>query len=172
MAVAAAIGLIWRIKVAHAVAAACAPAGAMFTAVALGTGMIWGMPTWGTYWAWEPRVVFQLVMLLFFLGYIALRGAIDDPSRADRSSAVLAIVGIVNVPIIHYSVEWWNTLHQPASIMKLDKPSMPFEMLWPVLVMALGFTCYFFVIMLTRSRAEVLRRERGGSWVRELPELR
>lgn len=168
MAIAAAIGLIWRIKVAHAVAAACAPAGATFTAVALATGMIWGQPTWGTYWAWEPRVVFQLVMLLFFLGYLGLRGAIDDPVRADRASAVLAIVGIVNVPIIHYSVVWWNTLHQPPSIMRLDKPAMPWEMLWPLLVMFLGYTCYFFAIMLTRARAEVLRRERGGSWVREM----
>ena len=110
-------------------------------------------------------------MLLFFLGYLGLRGAIDDPTRADRASAVLAIVGIVNVPIIHYSVEWWNTLHQPASIMKFDKPSMPIEMLWPLLVMVLGITCYFFAIMLTRSRAEVLRRDRGGSWVRDLPEM-
>jgi heme exporter protein C len=168
MAIAAAVGLIWRIKVAHAVAAACAPAGALFTATALITGMIWGQPTWGTWWAWEPRIIFQTLLLFFFLGYLALRSAIDDQSRADRSSAVLAIVGVVNVPIIHYSVIWWNSLHQPPTLMRFDKPAMPMSMLWPLLVMILAYTCYFFAVMLWRARAEVLRRDRGGSWVREL----
>jgi len=167
MAFAAAIGLIWRIKVAHAVAAACAPAGASFTVVSLVTGMIWGQPTWGTYWAWDPRIVSQLFVLFFFLGYIGLRSAIEDPDRADRTSAVLAIVGIVNVPIVRYSVTWWNSLHQAPSVMRADGPTMPWVMLWPLLLMFLAYTLYFFSIMLTRARAEVLRRDRGSSWVRE-----
>jgi heme exporter protein C len=168
MATAAAIGLIWRIKVAHAVAAAIAPAGAAFAAVSLLTGMLWGQPMWGTYWAWDPRVVFELVLLFFFLGYIALRSAIDDLARADRTSAVLAIVGVVNVPIVHYSVIWWNSLHQAPSVLRTDGPSMPIQMLAPLLVSFLGFTLYFFAVMLTRARAEVLRRERGGDWIREV----
>lgn len=167
MATAAAVGLIWRIKVAHAVAVACAPAGAGFTAVSLATGMIWGQPTWGTWWAWDPRIVSQLFLLFFFLGYIGLRGAIEDTDRADRASAVLAIVGVVNVPIVKYSVSWWNSLHQAPSVMRSDGPAMPGSMLWPLLLAALGYTFYFGWIMLTRARAEVLRRDRGGSWVRE-----
>ena len=167
MAVSAAIGLIWRIKVAHAVAAAIAPAGAAFTAVSLLTGMLWGQPMWGTYWAWDPRIVFELVLLFFFLGYIALRSAIDDLTRADRTSAVLAIVGVVNVPIVHYSVIWWNSLHQAPSVLRTDGPSMPIQMLAPLLVCFLGFTFYFVAVMLVRARAEVLHRERGGDWIRE-----
>jgi heme exporter protein C len=165
MAIAAAVGLIWRIKIAHAVATACAPAGAGFTAVSLVTGMIWGQPTWGTYWAWDPRIVSQLFVLFFFLGYIALRGAIDDRDRADRASAVLAIVGVINVPIVHYSVEWWNSLHQGPTLMK--KGAIPMSMAWPLLVMLGAYTFYFLAIMLMRARAEVLRRERGGAWLRE-----
>ncbi len=122
MAIAAAIGLIWRIKVAHAVAAAIAPAGATLTAVSLLTGMLWGQPMWGTYWAWDPRIVFELILLFFFLGYIALRSAIDDLSRADRTSAVLAIVGVVNVPIVHFSVIWWNSLHQARQRPAHERP--------------------------------------------------
>ena len=167
MAVSAAIGLIWRMKVAHAVAVACAPAGAGFTVVSLATGMIWGQPTWGTWWAWDPRIVSQLFLLFFFLGYLGLRGAIEDNDRADRASAILAIVGVVNVPIVRYSVDWWNSLHQAPSVMRADGPTMPPSMLWPLLLMTLGYTLYFFWIMLTRARAEVLRRDRGGQWVRE-----
>jgi heme exporter protein C len=160
-------GLVWRIKVAHAVAVACAPAGAAFTVVSLATGMIWGQPTWGTWWAWDPRIVSQLFLLFFFLGYIGLRSAIDDVDRADRASAVLAIVGVVNVPIVRYSVDWWNSLHQAPSVMRADGPTMPGSMLWPLLLMALAYTFYFAWIMLTRARAEVLRRDRGSHWVRE-----
>lgn len=167
MAIAAAVGLIWRIKISHAVAAACAPAGAGFTAVSLATGMIWGKPTWGAYWAWDPRIVSQLFVLFFFLGYIALRGAIDDRDRADRASAVLAIVGVINVPIVHYSVDWWNSLHQGPTLMKSGGPAMPMSMVWPLLVMLGAYTFYFIAIMLMRARAEVLRRERGGAWLRE-----
>ncbi len=167
MALAAAVGLIWRIKVAHAVAAACAPAGASFTVVSLVTGMIWGEPTWGTWWTWDPRLVSQLFVLFFFLGYIALRGAIEDRDRADRTSAVLAIVGVVNVPIVHYSVEWWNSLHQAPTLLRADGPAMPGSMLWPLLVMIAAYTFYFLALILMRARAEVLHRERGGAWLRE-----
>lgn len=167
MALAAAVALIWRIKIAHAIAASCAPAGAGFTAVSLATGMIWGQPTWGTYWAWDPRIVSQLFVLFFFLGYIALRGAIDDRDRADRASAVLAIVGFINVPIVHFSVDWWNSLHQGPTLMRKGGPAMPMSMVWPLLVMLGAYTFYFVAIMLMRARAEVLRRERGGAWLRE-----
>ncbi|MEP7243389.1 MAG: heme ABC transporter permease CcmC, partial [Gammaproteobacteria bacterium] len=119
LAISAAVGLIWRIKVAHAAAASCAVIGATFTFAALVTGSLWGAPMWGTYWEWDPRIVSELILLFQFLGYMGLRSAIDDVQRADRVSAVLAIVGVVNVPIIHYSVEWWNSLHQTASVMKL-----------------------------------------------------
>jgi len=168
MAVAAAIGLIWRIKVSHAVAAAVAPAGAVFTALALLTGMLWGEPMWGTYWSWkDPRLVFELVLLFLFFGYLALRSAIDDQNRADRASALLAIVGIVNVPLVHYSVIWWNSLHQGPSVVREGGPTIQASMLWPLLISALGFTCYFVAVLLIRARAEVLRRERTGSWVAE-----
>jgi heme exporter protein C len=167
MGVAAAIGLVWRMKVAHAVAASCAPVGASFTAAALVTGMLWGKPMWGTYWQWDPRLTSELILLFLFLGYMGLREAFDDAQRADRASAVLAIVGLVNVPIIHYSVEWWNSLHQAPSVMKLDRPSMPASMLVPLLMMMLGFTLYFFAVLLVRLRGEVLRRERAASWVKE-----
>jgi heme exporter protein C len=168
MAIAAGVGLIWRMKVAHAVAASCAPVGAWFTVAALGTGMLWGKPMWGAYWVWDPRLTSELVLLFLYIGYMALRAAIDDTSKADRASAVLAVVGVINVPIVHKSVEWWNSLHQTASVMKFAKPSMPPDMLWPLLVMFLGFALYFGAVLLIRLRAEVLRRERGAAWVKEV----
>jgi heme exporter protein C len=167
MASAAAVGLIWRMKVAHAVAASCAGIGAWFTAVSLATGMLWGKPMWGTYWVWDPRLTAQLILFLLYLGYMGLRSGIDDLGRADRASAVLAIVGVINIPIIRYSVEWWNSIHQAPSVMKMDRPSMPFDMLAPLLMMLLGFTLYFAAVMLVRLRAEILRRERTASWIRE-----
>jgi heme exporter protein C len=167
MAVAAAVGLIWRMKVAHAVAASCAPIGASFTALALATGMLWGRPMWGTYWEWDPRLTSELLLLFLYLGYMGLRNAIDDVPRADRASAVLAIVGVVNVPIIHYSVIWWNSLHQAPSVMKFGRPTMPASMLVPLLLMLAGFTLYFVAVLLTRARGEVLRRERNAHWVLE-----
>jgi len=167
MAVSAAIGLVWRIKVAHAVAASCAPIGASFTVAALVTGMLWGRPMWGTYWEWDPRLTAELVLLFLYLGYMGLRGAIEDTQRADRTSAVLAIVGIVNIPIIKYSVEWWNSLHQAPSVTRMGKPTMPVEMLTPLLLMILGFTLLFVALLLVRVRGEVLRRERSARWIRE-----
>jgi heme exporter protein C len=168
MAVAAAVGLIWRMKVAHAAAAACAPIGAWFTVAALGTGMLWGKPMWGAYWVWDPRLTAELVLLFLYLGYMGLRTGIEDPAKADKASAVLAVVGVVNVPIIKFSVEWWNSLHQTATVMQLGKPTMNGEMLWPLLLMLLGFALYFVTVLLIRLRAELLRRERNSSWVREV----
>lgn len=167
MAAAAAVGLIWRIKVAHAVAASAAPIGASFTVAALVTGMLWGRPMWGTYWQWDPRLTSELLLLFLYLGYMGLRSAIEDPQRADRASALLAIVGVVNVPIIHYSVVWWNSLHQAPSVMKFGKPTMPPSMYVPLLIMLLGFTLFFVAVLLTRLRGEVLRRERAASWLKE-----
>jgi heme exporter protein C len=168
MAVAAAVGLIWRMKVAHAAAAACAPVGAWFTVVALGTGMLWGKPMWGAYWVWDPRLTSELVLLFLYLGYMGLRAGIEDPSKADRASAVLAVVGVVNVPIIKFSVEWWNSLHQTPTVMQLGKPKMDGDMLWPLLLMFVAFALYFIAVLLTRLRAELLRRERNASWIREV----
>jgi heme exporter protein C len=168
MALAAAVGLVWRIKLAHAVAAACAPIGASFTIVALATGSIWGKPMWGTWWVWDARLTSTLVLLFLYFGYMALRAAIDDENRADRASALLAIIGVINIPIIKYSVEWWNTLHQPATISKLGKPAMDPSMLIPLLIMWLGFTFFFFAVLMIRTRGEIIARERNKKWLRDV----
>ena len=167
MATASAVGLIWRMNVAHAVAASCASIGAWFTVVALATGSLWGRPMWGTYWAWDPRLTSELVLLFLYLGYMGLRGAIDDRARADRACAVLALVGVINLPIIHYSVDWWNSLHQGHTVLKFGKASMPASMLVPLLLLMLAFTLYFAAIMLVRARGEILRRERSARWITE-----
>jgi len=167
MGVAAAVGLIWRIKVAHAVAAACAPVGASFTAVALATGSLFGKPMWGTWWVWTPRLTSELLLLFLYMGYMGLRASFDDTQRADRASAVLAVVGIVNVPIVHYSVVWWNDLHQASSITLTGKDTMATSMLVPLLVSTLGFSLYFGAVLLVRLQGEILRRERAAAWIRE-----
>jgi heme exporter protein C len=167
MAVAGAIALIWRIKVGHAVAAASAPIGASFTLLSLVSGSLWGKPMWGTYWAWDPRVTSELILLFLYVGVMSLRQAFEDPSRGDRAAALLSIVGVVNVPIIHYSVVWWNSLHQGPTIVKLGKPSMPGSMLWPALSMLLGFMLFYGAVLCIRVRGEVLNRERQATWVRE-----
>ncbi len=168
MATAAGIGLIWRIKLAHAVAAAAAPIGASFTFLALATGSIWGKPMWGTWWAWDARLTSELILLFLFLGYMSLRAANDDTGKADRASGLLAVVGVVNVPMIHYSVEWWNSLHQGATIMKLGKPAITGDMLWPLLMMIAGFGCYFVTVLMIRTRSQVLQRERNTHWLKEV----
>lgn len=166
MAGAAGIGLIWRMKLAHAVAAGAAPLGAWFTFVALATGSIWGRPMWGTWWEWgDPRLTSELLMLFLYFGYLALRSAIDDIARADKASAVLALVGAVNIPVIHYSVTWWTSLHQGQTVME---GRMPPEMLHPLLINILGFTFVFGALLLYRVRTEVLFRERRSNWVRNL----
>jgi len=167
MAVAGAIGLIWRIKMGHAVAAASAPIGASFTLGALVTGSLWGRPMWGTYWAWDPRLTSELILLFLYVGVMALRSAFDDANRGDRAAALLAIVGVVNVPIIHFSVVWWNSLHQGATVAKFGKSEMPGSMLWPLLAMLLGFMLFYGAVLCIRLRGEVLNRERQSAWVRE-----
>jgi heme exporter protein C len=165
MAVAAGIGLIWRMKLAHAVAAASAPIGAWITFCALATGSLWGKPMWGTWWAWDARLTSELILLFLYLGYIALRSSIEDPQRADRASAVLALVGVINLPIIHYSVVWWNSLHQGSTM--FNPGAMSIQMKWPALVMLLGFMLYYGAVLFVRLRAEVIRRERNAAWLRE-----
>jgi heme exporter protein C len=167
MAVAGAIGLIWHMKMGHAVAAAAAPIGASFTVLALVTGSLWGRPMWGTYWAWDPRLTSELILLFLFAGVMSLRPAFEDSNRGDRAAALLSIVGVVNVPIIHYSVLWWNSLHQGATVAKLGQPSLPPSMLLPLLSMLLGFMCFFGAVLCMRLRGEVLNRERQATWVRE-----
>ena len=167
MAAAAAVGLVWRMNVAHAIAASSAAVGAWFTFVALATGSLWGRPMWGTYWEWDPRLTSELVLLFLYLGYMGLRSAIDDTARADRASAVLALVGVINLPIIHYSVDWWNSLHQGHTLLKFGKAWMPPSMLVPLLLMMLAFMLYFAAVLLVRARGEVLRRERNARWVIE-----
>lgn len=167
MAGAATIGLIWRVKVAEAVAAACAPVGASFTFLALATGSLWGKPMWGAWWVWDARLTSELVLLFIYLGIIALGHSIRDPRRAARACAILTLVGLVDLPIIHFSVEWWNTLHQGATVFRLDGPSIHPAMLTPLLVMATGFTFFFVTTMLMRARCEVLERERHSAWARE-----
>ena len=171
MAVSAAIGLIWRIKLAEVIAISSAPIGASFTFLALATGSLWGKPMWGTWWVWDGRLTSELILLFLYLGIIALHNAIEDKRTAARAVAILALVGVVNIPIIHYSVEWWNTLHQGPTITKLDAPSIHLSMLIPLLIMALAFKLYYLVALMLRARCEVLERERNSRWVRELPEV-
>jgi len=170
MAVAGLISLVWRMKLAEVVAISSAPIGASFTFLALVTGSLWGTPMWGTWWVWDARLTSELILLFLYLGIIALYSAIEDKRVAARAVSILALVGVVNIPIIHYSVEWWNTLHQPATITKLDKPSIDVDMLIPLLIMALGFKLYYATVVLMRARCEVLERERNSRWVKELVE--
>ena len=167
MAVAGAIALIWRIKMGYAVASASGPIGASFTVLALFTGSLWGRPMWGTYWAWDPRLTSELILLFLYVGVMSLRSAFEDPARGDRAAALLGLVGLVNVPIIHYSVQWWNSLHQGATVAKFGKPAMPGSMLWPLLSMLLGFMLFYGAVLCTRLQGEVLNRERQAKWVRE-----
>ncbi len=168
MAVACAVGLIWRMKVAFAAAVAAAPLGAAFTFLSLATGSLWGQPMWGTWWTWDPRLTSQLILLFLYLGFIALNRAFQDQRSGDRASALLAVVGVVNVPIIHFSVDWWHSLHQPATIAKFGAPSIDTAMLIPLLIMAVGFKLYFVWLLLLQLRSELLLREKRASWVADL----
>ena len=168
MAGAGAAGLIWNAKLSEILARSCAPIGAWFTFLALVTGSIWGKPMWGTWWAWDARITSELILLFLYLGFIALQASIDDPKRAARAAAILALVGVVNIPIIHFSVEWWNTLHQPASVSRIGRPRIYISMLIPLLLMAVAFTTYFVTVVLMRMRNEILERERHTTWVANL----
>tara|TARA_B110000014_G_C20031263_1_gene535531 strand:+ start:185 stop:937 length:753 start_codon:yes stop_codon:yes gene_type:complete len=169
MATSAAVGFIWRMKMAHGLAVSAAPLGASFTFLALVTGGIWGKPMWGTYWQWaDARLMSELLLLFLFLGYMVLRASFDDREKADRVSAILAVVGVVNVPIIHYSVEWWSTLHQGPTIARLDAPAITMDMLAPLLVMIVGFTVLFAWLLCKRLQGEILDREGRARWVAQL----
>jgi heme exporter protein C len=170
MAGAGIVGLVWHIKLAEMIAISSATIGASFTFLALVTGSLWGKPMWGTWWVWDARLTSELILLFLYLGVIALYNAVEDKRTAARATAILAIVGVVNIPIIHYSVEWWNTLHQGATVTKFDKPSIDISMLIPLLLMAVAFKLYYALVVLMRARCEVLERERNTQWVRELAE--
>jgi heme exporter protein C len=155
MAGASAAGLIWRHPVADLLAKAAAPVGAAFTLICLMSGSLWGKPMWGTWWVWDARLTSVLVLFFLYLGYIALVNAFDDPTRGHRAAGILALVGVVNLPIIKFSVDWWNTLHQPASVVRMDGPAIHPDMLWPLLAMAFGFKLIFATILILRVRGEI-----------------
>jgi heme exporter protein C len=174
MAVASAVALIWRHPLADLAAQAAAPLGAGFTLVCLVTGSLWGQPMWGTWWVWDARLTSVLVLFFLYLGYIALVNAFDDASRGARAGAVLALVGAVNLPIIKFSVDWWNTLHQPASVFRIGGPTIDRAMLVPLLVMAVGFTLYFATLLMLRVRTAILESRVRAARLGELetsPEL-
>ncbi|TAH47790.1 MAG: heme ABC transporter permease [Elusimicrobia bacterium] len=168
MAANAFIAVVWRIKISEILAMASAPVGAMFTAVTLLTGAIWGKPMWGTWWTWDARLTSELVLLFLYLGVIGLFSAIEDRRQAARAAGFLALIGIVNVPIVHFSVNWWNTLHQGSTVRLLGPSRIDASMLWPLLLMALATHIWFFASVLARSRSSVLEQESGKEWVREI----
>ncbi len=168
MAGAGLIVLVWRIKLAELVAIHSAPIGASFTFLALVTGSIWGKPMWGTWWVWDARLTSELILLFLYLGVIGLYNAIEDKRAAARAVSILALVGVVNIPIIHYSVEWWNTLHQGPTVTRFDKPAIATSMLIPLLLMALAFKIHYLLALLVRLRLAVLEREANSRWVAEL----
>ena len=161
----AAIGLIMNTRLSSMMAQALAPTGALMTFIALWTGAFWGRPTWGAWWVWDARLTSELILLFLYIGYMALRASIEDPRRADRASAILALVGIVNVPIIYFSVQWWNTLHQGASVSLTKSPSMATSMLTGMLVMALAFWMYSIAVSLIRVRRIIRDREANAAWL-------
>jgi heme exporter protein C len=168
MGVAGVVLLVWRMKLADMVLATAVPFGMSMTALALFTGAVWGKPTWGAWWVWDARTTSMLVLLFLYFGLYALRQAIPRRETAGRACAVLAVVGVVNIPIIKYSVDWWLTLHQGATFKLTEQPSMPAEMWLPLLVNVFGIYCFFGANLLGRLRVEILRREQGTQWVREL----
>lgn len=166
MAFWAAMGLIFNVRLAAILARALAPTGALMTFLALWTGALWGRPTWGTWWVWDARLTSELILLFLYAGFLALHAAIEDSRRADRSAALLALVGVVNVPIIYFSVTWWNTLHQGASVSLTSAPSMAMIMLTGMLIMLLAFWFYSIAVVLARARLLTLKRDQHAAWVR------
>ena len=170
MAAWAGVGLAFNTRLSGMMAAALAPTGALFAFLSLLTGSLWGKPMWGTWWVWDARLTSTLILLFFYLGFLALQSSIDDPHRADKACAVLALVGVVNVPIIYFSVNWWNTLHQGASVSLTRAPSMATPMLWGMLIMVLAFWMYAIAAALARVRNIILERERHTDWVKNAVE--
>jgi len=168
MAIAAFVALVWQIRLAEMTVAAIAPIGAVFTFIALFTGAAWGKPMWGAWWVWDARLTSELILLFVYLGIIALYNAFSDKVLAGRAASILTLVGVINLPIIHYSVVWWNTLHQGPTISKFGKPSMALEMLWPLLIMIFAFAALLGALTLMRFRNEILTRESHRPWVRQL----
>ena len=166
------LGLMFNTRVSAMMTQALAPTGAMFTFLALWTGAFWGKPMWGAWWVWDARLTSELILLFLYIGYIALHSSIDDNRRADRAGAILVLVGVINIPIIYYSVEWWNTLHQGSSVNFKQGSSMTMIMLWTMLIMALGFWAYSIATAMSRVRSIMLERERDTNWVSKLPELK
>ncbi len=155
LAASCAVTLIWRHLVADIIAKSTAPIGACFTFLALLTGSLWGKPMWGIWWVWDARLTSVLILFFLYLGYMVLYNAFDDPTRGSRAAAILAIVGVINVPIIKFSVDWWNTLHQPASVVKMAGPAIHSSMLAPLILMAVGYTSFYFWVLFVRVRAEI-----------------
>ena len=172
MAVAGAVTLIWRMKLADVFVRSVAPIGAAFTFLALFTGAVWGKPTWGAYWVWDARLTSMLILLFLYFGIIALGSAISDEKSSARAVAVLALVGVVNIPIIKYSVNWWNTLHQPATFKWTERPAMQMDMWLPLLLSVLGLYLFFTWLAFVRMQTEILHRERRTQWVRQLIQQR
>jgi heme exporter protein C len=170
MATWAGLGLIFNTRLSGMMATALAPTGALCAFLSLWTGALWGKPMWGTYWVWDARLTSELILLFLYLGFMALQAAIDDPRRADKAGAVLALVGVINVPIIYFSVKWWNTLHQGASVSLTRSPSMATTMLWGMLIMSLAIWMYTIAVALARVRCIILERERHADWVRHAVE--
>src|SRR5271155_2986412 len=159
IATASGVALVWRHPLAEIAARAAAPIGAAFTFVCLTTGSLWGRPMWGTWWVWDARLTSVLVLFFLYLGYIALVNSFDDPTRGGRAGSILALVGVVNLPIIKFSVDWWNTLHQPASVLRLGKPTIALSMLVPLLIMAAGFMLLFVTLLTLRMRTALNERQ-------------
>jgi heme exporter protein C len=155
MAISAAVALIWKHPLAHVAGKATAPVGAVFTFLALATGSLWGKPMWGTWWVWDARLTSVLILFFLYIGYMALYNAFDNHQRGAKAAAILAMVGFINVPIIKFSVDWWNTLHQPASVIRMDGPSIHPSMLWPLLFMAIGYTLFYVWVLIIRIDADV-----------------
>lgn len=172
MAIAAFVGIVWQQRLADVTVQAVAPIGAVFTFLSLFTGAVWGKPTWGTWWVWDARLTSQLILLFLYLGVIALYGAFNDKKTAGRAAGILALVGVINLPIIHYSVQWWNTLHQGATISKFSRPSMDDSMLWPLLINLLGFALLLTALSVKRMATLILSMEARRPWVVTLLEGR
>ena len=170
IAVASFTALVWKHPLALIAGKAAAPIGATFTALALITGSLWGKPMWGTWWVWDARLTSELILLFLYIGVMALYSAFEDEKTAAKAAGLLAIVGVVNLPIIHFSVEWWNTLHQPATLKLTEKPSMDPSMLWPLLIMIVTTYVFFVLIVILRTRNEILWHERKRQWVRQMLE--
>lgn len=160
--------LVWKVKIADIIASCSAAVGATFTLLALATGAIWGKPMWGAWWVWDARLTSELILFFLYLGYLCLRSAVSTPRLSGKVCGIFALMGLIDIPIVHFSVKWWNTLHQGPTISRWAKPAMPWPMLWPLLTMLVGFGLFYLSVLFMRSRSELIRRERQAQWVGQL----